>query len=107
MQHYIVEDARLLPHVKVRYDKVFELYQLLKEPKETWYCSSKNNKTAQLIMEIDVELFRQLSNMESGIVSQLPFTEKDLAACFRNKNGKNFDKNKEIAISIYKSLSNL
>ena len=106
MQHYIVEDPRLLPHMKARYDNVFELYQLLKEPKETWYSSSKNNKTAQLIMEIDVELFRQLHNMESGIVSKLQFSEKDLASCFRNKNDKNFDNVKQRAIPIYKSLSN-
>ena len=104
MQHYIVEDPRLLPHIKVRYDKVFELYQLLKGPKETWYSSSKNNKTAQLIMEIDVELFRQLHNMESGIVSKLPFTEKDLSSCFRNKNDKNFDMVKQRAVTIYKTL---
>jgi 23S rRNA maturation mini-RNase III len=104
MQYYTVCEPKLLPHVKERYDKVYQLYQLLKEPKETWYSSSKNNKTANLIMEIDVELFKQLSNMEKGIISQLSFTEKDLAFCFRNKNNKNFDKTKETAIIIYKSL---
>ena len=55
-------------------------------------------------MEIDVELFRQLHNMESGIVSKLPFSEKDLASCFRNKDDKIFDKVKQRAVEIYKTL---
>lgn len=104
MQHYIVKEPELQPSVKARYEKVLELYRLLKCPKETWYSSSQNNKTAQLISEIDVELFKQLSLMENGIVSQIPFTEKQLAACFRNKNSKNFDQEKLAALSIYNTL---
>ena len=103
---YSVKEPNLSPKIKEKYESVWKLYNILKEPKNVWFSSSSENKTVDIIDNADIKLFSMLYDLERNIDSPLNFTENELISCFRNKNGVNFDLVKQQAIEIFHILQN-
>lgn len=80
---WTIKKPELSPVDKVRYDNLLRLYEIIKIPKDVWFGTVSNNKTAELVCDVSVAIFKCLVLMESDINQPLSVTEKDLKCCFR------------------------
>ena len=108
MNNYKIVEPKLNENLKEKYDKLLKIYNLLKLAKEYWFTKPSNNKTADLIMDIDVKLFGILYNLEKGIDEKVNFRKDELSKCFRIPNLKTNEDtwklHKQQALEIYDSL---